>query len=133
MEEKETITGFDIQVRPLTEEEATRDVTLERFNDFHSDAGVDFADTCGLTINPYVFVGFLMAKHPEWSHGLVDTINKGGDANSLRNFYIEENGKDVYKAEDAFYTDLAEFVNLTKHAKKRVNQILIQVWEYYNL
>lgn len=127
----ETITGFDIPVRPLTDEEASRDVTLERFNNFHADAGEDFADTCGLTINPYVFVGFLMAKHPDWSHGLVDCINKGGDANSLRNFYIDELGSTI-EAEDAFYTDLAEFVNLTKYAKKRVNQILIQIDEYYN-
>ena len=32
--EVETIEGFDIPKRQLTDEEKTREITLERFNDF---------------------------------------------------------------------------------------------------
>lgn len=35
---KETIEGFDILLRELTEEEALRPITLERIQSFHYDA-----------------------------------------------------------------------------------------------
>jgi len=41
---QETIVGFDIPKRELTEEEKNREITLDRFNEFHNKAGEDFCD-----------------------------------------------------------------------------------------
>ena len=123
MTEVETIDGFDIPKRELTEEEATREITKERFDSFHVEAGEDFCDTCCSTINVRILGGFLMAKHPNLSLEFLEVLNDK---------YAEALGlKSVYEDEDEFYTELAEFINLTVNLKARVNQILIQVDEYY--
>lgn len=127
----ETITGFDIPLRQLTDEEANREITLERFDEFHAEAGEDFMDSCGHILNTAILVGFLIGKQPQISRTLLNAVNHGADANDLRNVYIDQIGTETkfLEVEDIFYSDLAEFLNLTEHAKKRVNQILIQVTE----
>lgn len=127
--EIETIDGFDIIKRELTEEEATREITLERFSNFHIDVGEDFVDQF-TSIDEKVLGGFLMAKRPEISHKIVNVLNdKYSEALTLEHLYSDELADDN---NDLFYTDLAEFINLTVHLKKRVNQVLIQVDEHYN-
>jgi hypothetical protein len=128
-EEVETIHGFDIPLRELTQEEATRKITLDRFNEFHNEAGEDFVDTYS-QINHLILGGFLMAKHPNLSKEFLEVCNdKYGEALGLKHCYEDNFGDD---GGDMFYKDFSEFINLTVNLKKRVNQILIQVVEYYN-
>lgn len=126
MEQKEieTIDGFDIPKRMLTDEEANRDITLERFQEWHNEVGEDFCDQIS-NINEKILGGFLMCKHPDKSHQILKILNEKGDALELQGIYEDD------PHNDKFYTDFAEFINLTVHLKKRVNQILIQVMEYY--
>ena len=129
----ETIIGFDITKRKLSKEEAKTKITLDRFNAFHIGAGEDFTDLCGYAFNEKVIVGYLMCKQPKMSIPLLGVINSKGDLNDLRNVYIEESHLFPDEdPEDVFYSDFAEFLNLTEHAIIHVNQILIQVDEYYN-
>jgi hypothetical protein len=122
--EIETIDGFDILKRELTEEESTREITLERFQEWHCSAGEDFVDQYE-NINAQIFGGYLMCMYPNKSSIILNALNKKyPSVQSLKNIY--ENDDD-----DKFYTDLASFINLTVALKKRVNQILIQVVEYY--
>jgi hypothetical protein len=129
----ETITGFDIIKRKLSEEEARTEITLGRFNAFHYEAGEDFADSCGHIFNEKIIVGYLICKQPKMSIPLLGVINSKGDLNDLRNVYIDESHLlPDSDPEDVFYQDFAEFLNLTEHAIMHANQILIQVDEYYN-
>ena len=129
--EKETIDGFDIEKRELTVEEASREVTFDRIQDFHYSAGEDFVDQFG-TINHLILGGYLMGKHPEISTEILkECNNKYGEALGLKQIYIDNFGEDDTKSEELFYRDLCEFINLTTSLKKRVNQILIQVEEHY--
>ena len=126
MSEKQTVPGFDIPIRELTEEEATRPLTLERFNEFHQEVGEDFVDQFG-SINIHIFGGYILAKHPEWCVEILEICNdKYGEALSVEHLYVDKG-----LTEDDFYTDLAEFINLTVALKKRVNQVLIQVTEQF--
>ncbi len=126
--EKETIHGFDIEKRELTEEEATRPITLERFTEFHHAAGEDFVDQCESIVNHLIWIGWCLHKYPEKSKDFLKVANhKYGGVQMTMELFENEDGED-----DAFYTDFAEFLNQTESAKKRVNQILIQVTEYYN-
>jgi hypothetical protein len=125
--EKETITGFNIEKRKLTQEEMNREITLDRFDEFHVKAGEDFCDTVGHLINSKILCGFLIAKQPQISHQLLNEINQDGDALSLLHIYEDL----LVEGDDEFYSDLAEFANLTTHLKARLNQILIQVAEHY--
>lgn len=125
---KETIIGFDIEKRELSQEEKTREITFERFQEFHISACEDFCDTCGHMINSKILCGFLMAKQPNLSREMLECINKDGDALELLHVYKDNLQESDYE----FYSDLAEFANLTVHLKERINQILIQVSEHYN-
>ena len=126
-DEEETLDGYDIPLRKLTEEEAARPITLDRFNDFHADVCEDFVDQFG-NIDIKVLSGYMMAKHPELSKEILEVCNdEYGEALGIKHLF-EDNGL----TEDAFYTELADFINLTVNLKKRVNQILIQIYEYYN-
>lgn len=132
--EEDTVEGMSIPLRELTEEEISRPITLERFQHFHYQAGEDFLDQIGSVNNARIalqFCGFAIAKHPEWNKELLDSCNKiyTSDVYTqlVQNVYRDYNDND----DDLFYTDFAEFLNLTEHAKKRVNQVLIQVDEYY--
>jgi len=127
-EEVETVYGFDIPKRELTEEEATREVTLERFQLFHREVGEDFVDQFPY-VNVKIFGGYMMAKHPELSTEILKILNnKWGEVLDIEHLIDETfDNKDC----DKFYTELAEFINLTGNLKKMVNQVLIQVAEYY--
>lgn len=132
--EADTITGFDIPKRELTSEEADTPITFERFKEFHINAGEDFCDTCGSEIDTKVMAGFLLCKRPEWNKELLGALNnKYTEPLSFLHVYEEmldgETGDESY---EAFYTDLAAFIDLTGALKRRINQIFIQVNEYYN-
>ena len=128
--EQETIVGFDIAKRPLTEEEQNREITLERFNEFHYKAGEDFCDTCGSFMNHLIIGGYLIAKHPEISLELLKVCNdKYDETLGLMRVYEDKLSDEN---NEIFYADLAEFANLTKGLKKNINQVLIQISEYPN-
>lgn len=127
--EQETIHGFDIPKRELTQEEKTRDITLKRISNFHIEVGEDLMDQCGSLINHLILTGFLMAKHPELAPNFLEVANnKYGECLGLLSVFQDE---DIDNGDDKFYTLLAEFLNLTVAAKARINQILIQVAEHY--
>ena len=132
----EMIEGFDIKKRELTEEEANKEVTIERFDEFHNEAGEDFVEAnlalFGF-VNHHVFGGYLMAIYPDMSSEILKVCNdKFGETLKYLHMYEETFGEeDYYEAQTKFYTDLAKFINLTGVLKKRVNQVLIQVSEHY--
>jgi len=125
-----TIDGFDIPFRDLTSEEASRDLSLERFSNFHIDAGEDFLDQSSLDKQAEkIFLGFLLAKRPDLSKEILSIANGGYiDCEFYTLFELKGDEDDS----DTFYSLLAEFANLTTGLKHRINQILIQVDEYYN-
>jgi hypothetical protein len=128
---KEEIEGFSIPFRELTEEESLRVITLYRFNNFHAEVGEDFVDQISSvnTIDVAVlFAGFAMAKHPEWSLELLECVNNNPYTQLVQDVYRDFSNQ----SDDLFYTDFAEFLNQTVDLRKDVNQILIQVAEYYN-
>lgn len=128
---EEIIDGFDIPKRELTEEEATRDITLERFNNFHYSAGEDFCDQVGYIIDHKVLGGWFLHKYPAEVSTITEVCNdRFGEALGFQELdvYTDPDGHTNF---DLFYTDLAEFINVTTRLKRRVNQILIQVDEYY--
>jgi len=123
--EVETINGFDIPKRELTEEEASREVTLERFQEWHHEVGEDFTDQFS-NINEKILGGYLLAKYPHKAKEILFELNtKYAEAQNFQGIYEDDLDG------DKFYTDLAEFINLTESLKKRVNQVLIQVMEHY--
>jgi len=130
--EQKYIDGFTIPFRELTDKESLRLITLERFQNFHEDVGEDFIDQIGCvntTKVALIFTGFVMAKHPDWNLKLLEYVNASNPYTQLV--------QDVYRDfsdqnDDLFYTEFAEFLNLTFGLRKEVNQILIQVNEYYD-
>jgi hypothetical protein len=120
----ETIPGFDIPKRELTKEEAEREITLERFQEWHHEVGEDFMDQVGYLFNAKVYGGYLMHKYPHKASELLKIINKGEMLDYQDTYENDEDG-------DQHYSDIAEFLNLTEIAKKNANQILIQLVEYY--
>lgn len=130
--EQKTITGFSILKRELTEEEASREVTIERIRDFHYEAGEDFLDIAD-DARAEIFAGFIVHKYKDRAAKIYDICNSNKGYLSVMDF------KEFYEPEyneeediDQIYFDYIEFVNTTVHLKKRVNQVLIQVMEYYN-
>ncbi|MCP4985258.1 MAG: hypothetical protein GY928_04055 [Colwellia sp.] len=124
------VNGFEIELRELTEEEKTRKVTWERFREFHYAAGEDFLDTTGEG-NVQIFAGWLLHKYPELSGDILNTVN--GHYSEVKSFSaIEEFGYDEDKDIYNLYEEFAEFCNQTGALRERVNQVLIQVTEYYN-
>lgn len=132
-EEVETVYGTTIPLRELTKEEANREITYERFESYHSDAGEDFTDQYDI-INHQILGGFLMTIRRDWSKQILHICNTNeytiGGASDYLQMYEDEFG-DREEAVEAFYTDLAEFINLTGNLKKNVNQVLIQTEEHY--
>jgi len=133
-EEKETISGFDIEKRELTQEEKEREITIERIRGFHYDAGEDLLDQVGYEFgNPFIFAGFVLHKHKEYAKMIIDHVNEEGEHLDIHCFkkleIYEYNEEDEI---DGIYYDLVEFLNLTENAKARANQILIQLDEYYD-
>lgn len=131
----EYISGYEIPKRELTQEEATREVTFERFVEFHLEAGEDFLDTTGEG-DAAIYGGWLLHKYPECSKDILDVMNKNRGYLEINTFlevgglYVDEgDGSEAY---EKFYTDFSTFCNQTVHLKKRVNQVLIQLIEHYN-
>lgn len=133
---KETINGFDIPLRKLTEEESSREITIERIRDFHYEAGEDFLDTTneGYGNSAIIFGGWLLHKYPEHSEIILNHLNENqrnidilcfGELDFLDGYVKEE---DI----NLIYFEFVEFTNQTVHMKKRVNQVLIQLKEYYD-
>ncbi len=128
-EEVETINGFDIPKRELNDEEASRDITIKRIQTFHYTAGEDFLDSTGEG-NIFIFCGWLMHKYPELSKEILEIANnKYGEIQDFKEMY--EFGYDKELDIDKIYIDFAEFCNQTEFLKERVNQVLIQIAEYY--
>lgn len=128
---EKTIDGFDIPKRVLTEEESARPITLERFNEYHHRVGEDFVDQHTL-VDAKVMGGWLLAKYPNYKLEILKAINDHPIEQDYLHMYEESFDRGDYDtATDKFYSDFAEFLNLTVAAKKRVNQILIQIKEYY--
>ncbi len=127
-EEKETIDGFDIEKRELTEEEKTREITIDVIDEFHANVGEDLMDQLGHLVNYKVLAGFLMCKHNNLAKQFIDVINdKYGEPLKLKAVY-----EDNELTEEDFYKDFCEFINLTVNGKAAFNQVLIQCNEYYN-
>ena len=127
--EQEHIDGFTIPKRELTSVEANLDITLERFREFHYAAGEDFIDTIGGFLNEKVFAGWLMHKYPHYTKEIIAASNQNdiyGIKETVEQFDYDEK-EDI----DMIYKEVAEFANQTIHTKKRINQILVQIKEYY--
>lgn len=127
----------------LTDEEKQRDITLERINQYHYDAGEDFLDQNETLGAAHLMFGWLMGKYKQYSHEILDLYNKERKVRPLLTTAIfsnldelpmyEYDDEDTYEdMVDKFYTDYAEFVNLTQHLKERVNYVLIENYNYYN-
>lgn len=126
----DTVNGFDIPLREMTEEELNREVTWERFREFHYAAGEDFLDQTGEG-NEKVFGGWLLHKYPNHSAEILDVVNSTfGSCLDFRE--IEPLDYDEEKDIDKLYIDFAEFTNQTVAQKHRVNTVLIIVTEHYN-
>ena len=125
----ETIDGFDIPFRELTEEEANQTITWERFRDFHCEVGEDYLDQTGHG-DIKILVGWLLHKYPDFSLDILDVVNcKYPSLNDLIELECYEYDED--RGVDPFYDDFAEFCNQTKHLKRRVNTVLILAMEAY--
>lgn len=134
--ELETIDGFNIPIRPLTEEEATREVTVQRFKDWHAVVGEGFMDDHGGGNIPYkIFGGFLLAKRPDLNKEICDILNdQFGEMLSFEHLIEDQHpGEDVEWeiAFNEFYGYVCEFVNLTTGVKKKINESLIILMEHY--
>lgn len=130
--EKETIDGFLIEKRPMTEEELLQDITYERFENYYLAVGEDFVDQHSGATDELVFLGFCIAKHPKLSLELLECYNgdiKYFELLTIETFFEENFDEDGFKL---FYSLLAEFLNLTNTSKRYVNEILIRVDEYYS-
>ena len=127
-EEIEYVDGFDIPKRKLNKEEENRKVTLDRLKEWHYNVGEDFCDTFP-SFNGTIFGGWLMGKYPTMSAEILSKLNTdtGLNAQPFMDLSIYTDGDG-----DDFYTDFSEFVNLTGACKRRVNEMLIIVNEYYN-
>lgn len=128
--EVETVNGFDIPLRELTEAEADRKITWQRFREFHYAAGEDFLDQTDEG-NVQMFGGYLLAKYNEFAKEIIEICNNRY-AGIIDFREIEILGYDKGKDIDTVYCEFAEFCNLTVATKRRVNQVLIQVTEHYN-
>ncbi len=130
MTEVETIHGFSIPKRDLNDQEASQEITLERFKEFHYTAGEDFIDTVGGFLNELVFAGWLIHKYPHYAEEIIQSSNQNdifGIKETVEQFDYDEE-EDI----DMIYREIAEFANQTKVTKQRINQVLIQIKEHYD-
>ena len=130
-DKQQTLRGFSITERELTEEEANREITIDRIREFHYEVGEDFLDICN-TADAKVFAGFIAHKYKDRAAEICNIMNQSEgylEINSFKEFYEPEYNEE--EDIDQVYFDYVEFVNTTKALKKRDNQMLIQVTEYY--
>lgn len=127
-----TINGFDIPFRELSEEEKRLEITVERFRNFHYEAGEDFLDSTSEG-NAFIFCGWLLKKYPKHSEEILRVANTKGKYLGISSFidlsFLHFNDEEDI---ERIYFDYSEFCNQTVHLKGRINQVLIQVAEYYN-
>jgi len=90
-------------------------------------------------VSALIFGGYLLRKFPEHSKEILDFINEenrsGGNQLTVDiHMYkdLEFLGWDDEIDTDKLYLTFIEFANQTEHIKRRVNQVLIQIDEYYN-
>ncbi|CAL9980027.1 hypothetical protein VPHD479_0228 [Vibrio phage D479] len=124
----EYLSGFSIPTRPLTDEEANREITWERFRDFHYTVGEDFLDQTSEG-NADIFAGWLLHKYPHLNKEILELANaRFADVASFMDLFGFDDDKDI----DVLYVEFAEFCNLTGALKRRVNETLIIIDEYYS-
>jgi hypothetical protein len=129
--EQETIDGYNIPSRELTEEEATRPLTTDRIRNYEVTVGESFLDTHGSSINLQAIMGFLMARYPEKASELLEMgNNKFGDLNDLNDIFVPSEWTEKLHCE--MLQNICDFINLTVSTKKRINKVLIIVDEHYN-
>jgi hypothetical protein len=123
-----TISGFNIEKRDLTEEEATRDITVPRFLDFHYASGEDFLDSTGEG-NFLIFTGWLLHEYPRHNQEILEVANSGRkEIQAYKE--LDFLGFDTLLDIEVLYYSFARFCNVTGALKYRVNQILIQMAEW---
>ncbi len=121
----------------LTEEELNLDISLDRFNEYHWAVGEDFVDQNESIVDYKVYAGWLLHKYPEKASLILSCLNDTSWYSSVQGFQHrvfckdEESGGEEDEM-DNFYTDFAEFLNLTGAAKRRVNTVLVREDRYYN-
>ena len=121
------VPGFDIKLKQLSQEQYALPITLDRIYKFQQDAGEDFLDT--LDFNIYVtklVAGFLMAKYPE----IASKINEASTYNLYDVYKVFDDNYEL-SGED-FYKGFCEVINYTDITKAKINQVLIQVEQYYS-
>jgi hypothetical protein len=117
-----------METRDLTQEEQERKITIRRFNKFHNTAQEDFLDVHPENGLLKVFGGFLLYKYRHISDQILLVCNRvGGETTG----FMELDGFDPSE-NDRFYTEFAEFCNLTVATKARVNAALILTEEHYD-
>lgn len=130
MEEQETVHGYEIPIRPLNEEEKSRDITPERIRNYETTVGESFLDGHSSLMCIDTVIGFFLARYPEKAVELIRVGNeKFREVLSLEEIFVpewdeEENNK--------FLQTICDYVNLTVKTKARINQVLIQIDEHYN-
>lgn len=137
--------GFDIPGRDLTPEEQDRPITKERFHEWMCEVGEDYVDQISMTKQAnLLFMGFLLHKHPSRAVEILRVANSSSfDTLKIQHEVYENATEEEQKpltagyatkpeAWEIFYTDLAEFINLTQGLKARTNANLILVMEHYN-
>ncbi len=119
---------FDEVIVVLTDEEKQENITLDRINSYHRSVGEDFVDQNESVTDYRTFCGYILHKYPIWNNEIIEILNKQyGGFNDINTLYQEKE-----LTEDDFYSDFAEYCNLTVTTKARVNQILIETEEYDN-
>lgn len=139
MNEEKTVDGYDIPLRELTNEEASRAVTVDRIQKYYYAAGESFIDTHESIIDAKLFAGWLACENKQLALQIWKCSNEGGKygpcLNSLMNIMEEKyghwDGDNDTTGWYKFYQAFSNFVNTTVITKKRVNQVLIQICEYY--
>jgi hypothetical protein len=137
----------NIPGRELSVEEQSQQITKDRFHEWMCKAGEDYVDQTSMFRDEnLIFVGFLLHKYQS-NPTVVDRLLQVGNERILDTLMIQHTVyEDAYgddpvefkgtlsdeaEAWEAFYTDLAEFINTTVNLKARTNANLILVCEHY--
>ena len=111
----------------INEEDLLQNITLERLYEWMEKHGEDFLDYCGELNSSkftYEFMGFALARHPEWGPELINSCNESHVYTQLvQEVYCDEEGNVL---DEIFYQDLCDFINHTTYTKKKINQFLIE-------
>lgn len=108
----------------LTKDQESLEITEERINWYLSTVGEDFMDQNEKIVNHAVMCGYLLAMCDK---SKAAAILKNLNGNKFWSDLMEEIGI------DEFYKCFCKLCNLTVHLKKRVNEILISMENYYGV